>query len=131
MIGTMNNGRQMYMAQFEMSNDGATVNDATSGWPGDLPAPIPTTITGYLNVLCGKGYLKGADAVKLMNVPSANYVASVASARGIDTLTYISGTPGLKVWAVQDVDPGDDDLLYHNRITFMTPHSCSTDVCMG
>jgi hypothetical protein len=67
--------------------------------------PIPTTITGYLNVLTGKGYLKGADAIKLMNAPSANYAASVASAGGIDTLTYISGTPALKVWAVQDVDP--------------------------
>ena len=67
----MNNERQLYLAQFQMSNDGAATGDASSAWPGDLPA-LPATITGYLNVLCGKGYLKGADAIKLMNAPGAN-----------------------------------------------------------
>src|SRR6267143_2685392 len=67
--GTMNNERQLYLAQFQMSNDGAATSDATSAWPGDLPT-LPTTITGYLNVLCGKGYLKGGDAIKLVNAPS-------------------------------------------------------------
>jgi hypothetical protein len=66
---------------------------------------VPTTITAYLNVLCGKGYLKGADGIKLMNAPSANYNATVASANGIDTLTYVNGTPALKVWPNKDVDP--------------------------
>ena len=36
--GTMNNARQLYLAQFQMSNDGAATGDATSAWPGDLPA---------------------------------------------------------------------------------------------
>ena len=102
--GTMNNARQLYLAQFQMANDGSATGDTTSAWPGDLPA-VPTTITAYLNVLCGKGYLKGADGIKLMNAPSANYTATVATANGIDTLTYTTGTPALKVWAVQDVDP--------------------------
>ena len=102
--GTMNNARQLYLAQFQMSNDGSATGDTTSAWPGDLPA-VPTTITAYLNVLCGKGYLKGADGIKLMNAPSANYNATVASSNGIDTLTYVNGTPALKVWANKDVDP--------------------------
>jgi len=102
--GTMNNGRQLYLAQFQMSNDGSATGDTTSAWPGDLPT-LPTTVTGYLNVLCGKGYLKGADAIKLMNAPSANYNASVVTNNGVDTLTYISGTPALKVWMDQDVMP--------------------------
>jgi len=102
--GTMNNARQLYLAQFQMSNDGSATGDTTSAWPGDLPT-VPGTTTAYLNVLCGKGYLKGADSIKLMNAPSANYTATVASANGIDTLTYVSGTPALKVWTVQDVDP--------------------------
>ncbi len=102
--GTMNNARQLYLAQFQMSNDGSATGDTTSAWPGDLPAP-PTTITGYLNVLCGKGYLKGADAIKLMNAPSANYTATVASGPGGDTLTYTAGTPAFKVWLNKDVDP--------------------------
>jgi prepilin-type N-terminal cleavage/methylation domain-containing protein len=102
--GTMNNARQLYLAQFQMANDGSATGDTSSAWPGDLPT-VPGTTTAYLNVLCGKGYLKGADAIKLMNAPSANYTATVASNNGIDTLTYTSGTPALKVWTVQDVDP--------------------------
>ncbi len=102
--GTMNNARQLYLAQFQMSNDGSATGDTTSAWPGEL-VPVPTTITGYLNILTGKGYLKGADAIKMMNAPSATYQATVASTNGIDSLTYVSGTPALKVWPDKDVDP--------------------------
>jgi type II secretory pathway pseudopilin PulG len=104
MTGTMNNERQLYLAQFQMSNDGAATGDTTSAWPGDLPN-LPTTVSGYLNVLCNKGYLKGADAIKLMNAPSANFTATVTSNNGIDTLSAATGTPALKVWMNQAVDP--------------------------
>src|SRR5215470_12851482 len=65
MNGTMNNARQVYLAQFQMSNDGAATGDATSAWPGDLitggiVTPGAGSLTPYLNVLCGKGYLRGA-----------------------------------------------------------------------
>ena len=41
-IGTMNNARQLYLAQFQMSNDGTATGDTSSAWPGDLPsAPWP------------------------------------------------------------------------------------------
>src|SRR5947207_10684436 len=63
--GTMNNARQLYLAQFQMSNDGSATGDTTSAWPGDLPT-LPTTVTAYMNVPCGKGYLKGGEAIKLM-----------------------------------------------------------------
>jgi prepilin-type N-terminal cleavage/methylation domain-containing protein len=102
--GTMNNARQLYLAQFQMSNDGAATGDSTSAWPGDLPT-LPGTVTDYLNVLCGKGYLKGGDAIKLMNAPSAPYTATVTTVNGIDTLSAGAGTPALKVWLNQDVDP--------------------------
>ena len=36
MTGTMNNGRQLYLAAFSMANDGAATGDASSAWPGDL-----------------------------------------------------------------------------------------------
>src|SRR5262245_11255032 len=103
--GTMNNARQLFLAQFQMANDGSATGDTTSAWPGDLPGGPPITITSYLNVLCGKGYLKGADAIKLMNAPSANYTANVTSPSGVDSLDTGTGTPALKVWAVKDVDP--------------------------
>jgi prepilin-type N-terminal cleavage/methylation domain-containing protein len=102
--GTMNNGHQLYLAQFQMSNDGTATGDASSAWPGDLPV-LPTTVSGYLNVLCGKGYLKGADAIKLMYAPSANFTATVTTTNGIDQLSGAAGTPALKVWLNQDVDP--------------------------
>src|SRR5437764_13438916 len=102
--GTMNNARQLYLAQFQMSNDGSATGDASSAWPGDLPV-LPGTTTDYLNVLCGKGYLKGADAIKLMNAPSANYTATVTTTNVIDQLSAQAGTPALKVWLNRDVDP--------------------------
>ena len=102
--GTMNNARQLYLAQFQMSNDGSATGDTTSAWPGDLPT-LPTTTTQYLNVLCGKGYLKGADAIKMMNAPSANYTATVTTTNGIDSLSGQGGIAALKVWLNQDVDP--------------------------
>src|SRR5947199_9853409 len=68
--GTMNNCRQLYLAQFQMSNDGSATGDASSAWPGDL-STLPTTMTGYLHVLCGNGYLKGGEDITMMTAPSA------------------------------------------------------------
>jgi prepilin-type N-terminal cleavage/methylation domain-containing protein len=120
--GTMNNARQLYLAQFQMSNDGSATGDTTSAWPGDLPSN-PGTISAYLNVLCGKGYLKGADAIKLMNAPSANFTATVTSGGGIDTLSAASGIPALKVWMNQDVDPA--------TTIFCTTHNYSYNIALN
>src|SRR5438034_11221304 len=68
MSGTMNNARQMYIAQFQMSNDGAATGDSTSGWPADI---APANFLAYVNVLVGKGYLKGADILQLCSAPGA------------------------------------------------------------
>jgi prepilin-type N-terminal cleavage/methylation domain-containing protein len=103
--GTMNNMRQLYLAQFQMSNDGSATGDNTSAWPGDIQPALPATLLEYLNVLCGKGYLKGGDAIKLMNAPSASYTATVVTTNGIDVLSAPVGTAALKVWMNQDVDP--------------------------
>jgi prepilin-type N-terminal cleavage/methylation domain-containing protein len=120
--GTMNNARQLYLSQFQMSNDGSATGDTTSVWPGDLTTP-PTTITGYLNILCGKGYLKGPDAIKLLNAPSATYTATVASGPGGDTLTYTAGTPAFKVWLNKDVDPA--------TTIFVTTHNYNYDTALN
>jgi prepilin-type N-terminal cleavage/methylation domain-containing protein len=103
--GTMNNMRQLYLAQFQMSNDGSATGDSSSAWPGDLTPGLPATLVDYLNVLCGKGYLKGGDAIKMMNAPSASYTATVTPTNGVDVLSAPLGTAALKVWMVQDVDP--------------------------
>jgi prepilin-type N-terminal cleavage/methylation domain-containing protein len=103
--GTMNNARQLYLAQFQMSNDGSATGDATSAWPGDLPT-VPATLVDYLNVLLGKGYLKGGDAIKLFNAPGASFTATVTTTNGIDQLSAAGGTAAsLKVWPAKDADP--------------------------
>jgi len=103
--GTMNNMRQLYLAQFQMSNDGSATGDATSAWPGDITPALPTTLLEYLNILCGKGYLKGGDAIKMMNAPSASYTATVTTTAGVDQLSAPAGVAALKIWMVQDIDP--------------------------
>jgi prepilin-type N-terminal cleavage/methylation domain-containing protein len=103
--GTMNNARQLYLAQFQMSNDGSATGDATSAWPGDLPGTPPTNIVDYANVLTGKGYLKGGDVIKMLNAPGASFTATVTTNAGVDSLSAATGTSALKVWAVQDADP--------------------------
>ena len=103
--GTMNNMRQLYLAQFQMSNDGSATGDATSAWPGDITPALPASLLDYLNILCGKGYLKGGDAIKMMNAPSASYTATVTPNAGVDVLSAPLGIAALKVWMVQDVDP--------------------------
>jgi prepilin-type N-terminal cleavage/methylation domain-containing protein len=102
--GTMNNARQLYLAQFQMSNDGSATGDSTSAWPGDYTSP-PGSLIAYLNILCGKGYLKGGDAIKLMNAPGASYSAQVTTNNGVDSLDTPTGTAALKIWPVRDGDP--------------------------
>ena len=119
--GTMNNARQLYLAQFQMSNDGAATGDTTSAWPGDLPTRS-NDHSGYLNVLCGKGYLKGADAIKLMNAPSANFTATVTP-----TNWYRLANRRYRDTRAESLDgqrrrSGDDDFCT-TITTFMTPQS--------
>src|SRR5262245_64173502 len=65
MTGTMNNGRQLYLASFSMSNDGAATGDATSAWPGDLIAGgnlAAGSLQNFCNdFLLNKGYLRAGD----------------------------------------------------------------------
>jgi prepilin-type N-terminal cleavage/methylation domain-containing protein len=108
MTGTMNNARQLYLAQFQMSNDGAATGDSTSAWPGDLVAggltPGAGTLINYLNVLCGKGYLRGGDALKLLTASGAPFTATVTTANGVDSLSTPGGIGALKVYPVTDAD---------------------------
>jgi prepilin-type N-terminal cleavage/methylation domain-containing protein len=122
MTGTMNNERQLYLAQFQMSNDGAATSDPTSAWPGDLAGLTGggATVTDYLNVLCGKGYLRGADAIKLLNAPGASYTATVNTSGGVDSLSGGGGTPALKVWLVQDANPATTIFCTSRNYTYNT-----------
>ena len=103
--GTMNNARQLYLAQFQMSNDGSATGDTTSAWPGDLPT-LPATIAGYLNVLCWKRLSERCRRHQAHEC-SQRQLHRYGHYRptGIDALSAAGGTPALKVWLNKDVDP--------------------------
>jgi prepilin-type N-terminal cleavage/methylation domain-containing protein len=121
MSGTMNNARQMYIAQFQMSNDGAATGDSTSAWPGDLPT-VPANLTAYLNVLLGKGYLKGSDALKLCSAPGATLTATVnpATSTTAENIAGMGGRSALKFYLVQDSNPANTIYAVTNNYTFDT-----------
>ena len=105
LTGTMNNERQVYLAQFSMSNDGAATGDPLLAWPGDLTA-VPPDLQTYINNVITPGYLKGGDIIKLFSAPSANLQLTVAAGPP-DTVTFTGGTAALKVYKIRDVDPSN------------------------
>jgi len=98
MSGTMNNARQLYLAQFQMANDGTSTGDATLAWPGDLAIP-PATLAAYCDLLVSKGYLKAGDLSKLLNAPGATCTVTAGPP------VVLGGTSALKVYPVKDSDP--------------------------
>jgi prepilin-type N-terminal cleavage/methylation domain-containing protein len=106
MSGTMNNARQMYIAQFSMSNDGSATGDSTLGWPGDLVASgaiVAGDYLGYINQLLTKGYLKAGDVAKLLNAPGANFNPAINFSANPPVLTGLgAANAALKVYPCTD-----------------------------
>jgi len=118
MTGTSNNARQLYLAQFQMSNDGAASGDPTLAWPGDMqigapPAP-PGTLAAYVDILVSKGYLKVGDLSKLLNAPGAS--CNVAPGPPV----ALAGTSALKVWLVQDANAANTIFATSRNYTYDT-----------
>jgi prepilin-type N-terminal cleavage/methylation domain-containing protein len=110
MADTMINARQLYLAQFQMSNDGRATGDASSAWPGDLFAggylAVGATVVDYANILLAKGYLKGGDVIKLLRAPNALFTATV-NVGPPETISNAVQTAALKVYPVLDADPAN------------------------
>ena len=102
MTGTMNNARQLYLAQFQMANDGSAISAATLQWPGDYAPPIPDLET-YVNKLVGGGYLKGGDVARLLSAPGASLTLTV-SGGSPQSVNFTGGTAALKVHPCHDAD---------------------------
>jgi prepilin-type N-terminal cleavage/methylation domain-containing protein len=105
LTGTMNNERQLYLAQFQMSNDGAATGDASLAYPGDL-VPAPADLQAYMNLLVGKGYLKGADVAKLLSAPGCSLTLTVAAGPP-ESVAFTGGHSALKVHGLKDSDPSN------------------------
>jgi prepilin-type N-terminal cleavage/methylation domain-containing protein len=130
MTGTMNNGRQLYLAAFSMANDGAATGDAGLAWPGDLMNATPplaaNDLEGYCNdYLLAKGYLKGGDFLKLLNAPSAAFTATVTSGPP-ETITFSGGTAALKVYPVTDAAPSSAIFCVSHNYDYDTALTGST-----
>jgi hypothetical protein len=123
--GTMNNGRQLYLAQFSMANDGAATGDASSAWPGDLIASgqlaggdLGNDPASYINnFLCTKGYLKGGDFLKLLNAPGTSLTATI-NGGAPDTIVLNTGTSALKVYPVTDAAPSNAIFCVSNNYDY-------------
>jgi prepilin-type N-terminal cleavage/methylation domain-containing protein len=132
MSGTMNNARQLYLAQFQMSNDGVATGDSSSAWPGDLITGGTLTagdMVGYCNVLLAKGYLKGGDVIKLLNAPSATFSAAVTLGPP-EAISGPTGTASLKIHPVLDADPSNAIFAVTHNYVYNTA-LLGTDVPYG
>src|SRR6188508_1597802 len=79
MTGTMNNERQLYLAQFQMANDGAATGDSSLAYVGDLPAADRADLPAYCNALVRPGYLRGGDVGKLLSAPGSALITTVTA----------------------------------------------------
>jgi prepilin-type N-terminal cleavage/methylation domain-containing protein len=127
LTGTMNNGRQLYLAQFSEANDGAATGDPKLGWPGDL-VPVPTTLALYMDGVVGPGYLRGGDVQKLLSAPSAACTVTIQT--GPPESVTLAGTSALKVYKIKDVDPSNTIFAVTRNYVYATAIN-STDVPYG
>jgi prepilin-type N-terminal cleavage/methylation domain-containing protein len=118
MTGTMNNARQLYLAAFQQSNDGAANGDTAYSWPGDQPAI--TTLQQYCEQLLQHGYLKGGDVQKILAAPGASVSVVVNNGVTPPTITTFTGTPGLKVYRVTNQDASNVLFAVSGNYTYNT-----------
>ena len=122
MTGTMNNARQLYLAQFQMANDGTATGATSLAWPGDLPGGPPASLQAYVNGVVGPGYLKGADVSKLFSAPSCNLTCTIAPGPPeVVTFTSPAGTAALKVHPLRDTDPSNTVFCTSRNYVYDTP----------
>src|SRR5438874_12894975 len=117
MTGTMNNGRQLYLAAQQMALDGAANSDPLLVWPGD-DANIKT-VSDYMTRLVANDYLKPGDVQKLLNGPGTN--ATVTYAAGPPPTIVMGGaTPALKIFKVTDANSSNVVFIESNNYTYDT-----------
>jgi prepilin-type N-terminal cleavage/methylation domain-containing protein len=103
LTGTMNNGRQLYLAQF-------------------------SSLQAYINTVVSPGYLKGGDVQKLLSAPSA--AVTVATDSGPPETVTLGGTSALKVYKIRDVD-GSNTIFATTRNYVYNTLINGTDVPYG
>jgi prepilin-type N-terminal cleavage/methylation domain-containing protein len=118
MTGTLNNGRQLYLAGQQMALDGAANSDPSLVWPGDDLTNI-VTVNDYMNRLYQNDYLKPGDIQKLLNGPGTNATVT-ANAGSPPTVTLGGAIPAFKFFRVKDADSANVVFLETNNYTYNT-----------
>ena len=117
MTGTLNNGRQIYLASQQMALDGAANSDPNLCWPGD-DATI-ATVTDYCNRLFANDYLKPGDLQKLLNAPgTATTVTFIAGRASHPATVTLAGAPAFKWFKVKDADSANVVFLETANYTY-------------
>ncbi len=119
MTGTMNNGRQLYLAAQQMALDGAANSDPSLTWPGN-DANTTITLSQYLTKLVQNDYLKVGDVQKLLNAPGATCTvnATTAGNPAVTTINTVTGTPAFKFFRVTESDSSGTIFLETNNYTY-------------
>jgi len=118
MTGTLNNGRQLYLAGQQMALDGAANSDPALVWPGDDPNIV--TVNDYMNRLFQNDYLKAGDLQKLLNAPGTNATVVANNAATPPTVTLGGLVPAFKFFKVKDSDSANVIFLETNNYTYST-----------
>lgn len=116
MTGTMNNGRQMYLAAQQMALDGAANSDPNLVWPGDDPTNLGT-LQNYAQRLVQQDYLKGGDVQKLLSGPGAA-CAVTTSGTGVTQTVSLAGTSALKIYPVTESDASNAIFAVSRNYTY-------------
>jgi hypothetical protein len=98
---TMYHGRELYLAAFRMSTDGAAKQDSTRAWPGDYST---NSLTEYCTRLVANNYVTPADLQRILSAPGA---ACRATAAPPPATLLLSGKCALKVYKVTTSDPSN------------------------
>ena len=117
MTGTLNNGRQLYLAAQQMALDGAANSDPTLVWPGDDTVGI-VTVTDYANRLIANDYLKPGDLQKLLNAPGTNATVTVTAAGPPPVVQLAGAIPAFKFFKVHDADSANVVFLETNNYKY-------------
>ena len=121
MTGTMNNARQLYLAQFQMANDGAATGDSSLAYVGDLPPADQASLDTYCNAIIRPGYLKGGDIAKLFSAPGSNPVVTVTPGNPETVAFSGPASAALKVHKLVDGDSSNTVFCTSHNYVYNTP----------
>ena len=117
MTGTLNNGRQLYLAAQQMALDGAANSDPNLSWPGDYTT-VPH-VQEYMTTLVNNDYLKPGDVQKLMNAPGTKCTMTYTpAAPPVPASVALAGTPAFKFFPVHDNDSSNVIFVESNNYTY-------------